>query len=112
MTQTEEKKLLKALETIKDTTIKVAKELGRIADALEPVVLLEAQTANVEEGPLPEIGEVTAEEALAAVKTIRAFCKARTLNECTLSCGIRLWCDYERGLRLPEEWHLVEAQDD
>lgn len=96
MIQTDERKMLRALEKIAENTGKIAKNLA--ADII---------INRFYERPA-SYGEVTAEEALAAAKTIRDYCKQMPMN-CD-DCGICRWC--ESRLDLPEDWCCEEDADD
>lgn len=109
MIQTDERKMLRALEKIAENTGRLYREAARIADAMTPVAL-EVQTGDAEM-PLPEIGKVTAEEALAAIKTIRDYCKGTPTADCETRCDLRIWCNTERHF-LPAHWGFKEFDND
>lgn len=108
MTQIGEKKMLRALEKIAENTGRLYREAARIADALEPDVLL--VSAESQGGALPELHKVTAyEKTLEAIKTIRDYCGQ--VPDCHDNCGIKDWCVGERRF-FPIEWILEEDVDD
>ena len=110
MIQTDERKMLRALEKIAENTGRLYREAARLADAMTPVAL-EVQTCDSAEMPLPEIGKVTAEEALAAIKTIKAYCHQFDLTMCAHRCALKNWCVREKHYD-PEDWCREEDADD
>ncbi len=107
MTQTDERKMLRALE-------KIAENTGKIAKSLEADIIINRfyeNPAGSAEMPLPEIGKVTAEEALAAIKTIKAYCDQFDLTMCAHRCALKNWCVREKHYD-PDAWELEELPHD
>lgn len=109
MTKAEEQKMLRAVDKLKDNSGRIAKALERIAVALEPDVLLVSTESQGE--ALPEIGGVTAEEALAAIKTIRDYCKDTPADDCGTRCDLSIWCRTKKHF-FPAHWGFEELDND
>lgn len=111
MTKAEEQRMLRAVDKLKDNSGRIAKALERIADALEPDVLLESTACQGE--ALPEIGKVTAEEALAAAKTIRDYCEQMNTDKTKdcIDCGLFRLCE-GRFFRAPASWDIEDDDND